>query len=121
MAVRDNIGSGAIKIVSGNGTISQDTRKTRFHVDLSFKPDFVFLIMKRNSTIYANYWRKGLTYPKIANTLADKKANNSYGLEGGINTIDDTGFYLGCLSTSSYSYEYVAGKGIPDDYTWIVM
>ena len=121
MAVRDNIGSGSIKLVSGNGTISQDTRKNRVHVDLGFKPDFVFLIMKRNSTIYTNYWHKGLTYPKIANTLADKKTNTSYGLEGGTNTINESGFYLGCLSTSSYNYEYVAGKGIPDDYAWTVM
>lgn len=120
MSVRDNIGSGGKKIVAGKGSITQDTRKSRFHVELGFKPDFVFLIMKRGTTIYTTYWRKGLTYPKN-HSLSDRKTNSAYGLEGGTNTIDDTGFYLGHPTTTSHDYEYVAGKGIPDDYEWKVM
>lgn len=120
MSVRDNIGSGGKKIIAGNLSITLDTKKSRYHVDLGFRPDFVLVIAKRGSTVRTTYWRKGLTYPKNG-SLTDQKTNSAYGLEGGTNTIDDTGFYLGHPTTTSWDYEYVAGKGIPDDYEWKVM
>lgn len=132
MSVKDNIGSGNTKIVLGNGTINQDTRKSRYHVDVGFKPDFIYFIMKRSSGLVVSHWHRpnlgsDTSYPVIIKNSNGKivasniVSTNAYGLEGGYSTVDDTGFYIGHPTTVQMEYEYIAVRGIPDNYKFVAM
>lgn len=131
MSVRDNIGFGNMKMALGNGTISQDTRKSRYHVDVGFKPDFIYFMMKKSSGMVVSYWHRANlgsdTHPVVIKSSDGKivasniLSTNAYGLEGGYSTVDDTGFYIGHPTTVPMEYEYIAIRGIPDNYNFVVM
>lgn len=131
MSVRDNIGFGNMKMALGNGTISQDTRKSRYHVDVGFKPDFIYFMMKKSSGMVVSYWHRANlgsdTHPVVIKSSDGKivasniLSTNAYGLEGGYSTVDDTGFYIGHPTTVPMEYEYIAIRGISDNYNFVVM